>query len=74
MTRTVLLVMLLAGMGAGLAACGGTSPSGPTAGAAGSSTSIGDALTRLQAEYAAGRVSEAEYDRQRRAILTGAGA
>ena len=74
MTRTVLLVLLFAGMGAGLSACGGASPTGSTGATSGSSSSVGNALTRLQADYAAGTISEAEYDRQRRAILLGAGA
>ena len=75
MIRTVLRVMLFAAMGAGLSACGGTAPGGAAApAAAGARTSVGDALAQLQADYAAGRISESDYDQQRRAILTRAGA
>lgn len=74
MTRTVLRVMLFAAMGAGLLACGSTTPGGQTVGVTGSSSSVGDALTQLQAAYAAGTISESEYDQRRRAILAGASA
>lgn len=44
---------------------GGAAPGG------GVRTSLGADLTALQAEYAAGTISQAEYDARRRALLSG---
>lgn len=73
MTRKVLLHGAMVASFLALSACGGTQTGGRAVLTTGVESSIGEELTELQAAYAAGTISDTEYDRRRRAILAGAG-